>query len=74
MKKQGFQRARSAWRCKKKRKFNKQAKPVKFKKYDDMKLGENVQIDHMTVTRNGVTLRHFVDNEFYEDLSKDTNC
>ena len=59
MKKIGFPKSRSALRCKKKRKFNKHAKKFKFKKYKDMKLGENVQIDHMTVTKNGVVMKHF---------------
>lgn len=49
----------SCTRVKKKRKFNKHAKPLKFKKYDEMKLGENVQIDHMTVTKNGISFKHF---------------
>ena len=38
--------------CKKKRRFNKYAKSFQFKKYDSMKMGENVQIDHMMVTKN----------------------
>ena len=59
MKKIGFSRSRSAIRGRKKRKFNKYAKKFKFKKYEDMKLGENVQIDHMTVTKNGVVMKHF---------------
>lgn len=49
----------SCTKVKRKRKFNKHAKPLKFKKYDKMKLGENVQIDHMTVTRNGISFKHF---------------
>jgi hypothetical protein len=24
-----------------------------------MEMGENVQVDHMTVTKNGVTVKHF---------------
>ena len=39
-------------RCKRKRRFDKYAKPFKFKKYDAMTMGENVQIDHMTVRKN----------------------
>ena len=38
--------------CKKKRRFNKYAKSFQFKKYDSMKMGENVQIDLMTVMKN----------------------
>jgi IS30 family transposase len=49
----------SALRTKRKRVFDKYAKPWKFKKYEDMEMGENVQIDHMTVTRNGITVKHF---------------
>ena len=30
-----------------------------FKKYADMALGERVQIDHMSVTKNGVHMKHF---------------
>ena len=52
MKKPRFPRPRSALRCKRKRRFYKYAKPFKFKKYDAMTMGENVQIDHMTVTKN----------------------
>lgn len=49
----------SALRTKRKRVFNKHAKSWEFKDYKIMKLGERVQIDHMTVTKNGVTLKHF---------------
>lgn len=49
----------SCTKVKKKRKFDKHAKPLKFKKYDGMELGENVQIDHMTVTKNGISFKHF---------------
>jgi Fe2+ or Zn2+ uptake regulation protein len=50
----------SAVRIKRKRKFNKgHAKPWTFKKYEHMVMGERVQIDHMTVTKNGVCLKHF---------------
>lgn len=30
-----------------------------FKKYAEMALGERVQIDHMTATKNGVRIKHF---------------
>lgn len=49
----------SALRTKRKRIFKKHAKPWTYKKYKDMKLGEMVQIDHMTVTKNGITFKHF---------------
>lgn len=50
----------SALRIKRKRSFTKgHAKPWTFKPYKDMVMGERVQIDHMTVTKNGITLKHF---------------
>ena len=49
----------SALRTKRKRLFKKHAKPWEFKDYKTMKLGERVQIDHMTVTKNGITVKHF---------------
>ena len=52
MKKPIFSRFRSALLCKKKRRFNKYSKPFKFRKYNEMTMGENVQIDHMMVTKN----------------------
>ena len=32
-----------------------------------MKLGENVQVDHMTVTKNGVTMNHFAGIERFSE-------
>jgi putative transposase len=50
----------SALRIKRKRSFTKgHAKPWSFKPYKDMVMGERVQIDHMTVTKNGITVKHF---------------
>jgi hypothetical protein len=49
----------SALRPKPKRKFNHHAKPWEFKKYELMELGERVQIDHMTVRKNGTLFKHF---------------
>lgn len=49
----------SALRTKRKRVFKKHAKPWEFKDYSKMELGERVQIDHMTVTKNGITVKHF---------------
>jgi len=60
-------RSISALRTKRKRVFKKHAKPWTFKDYDTMTLGERVQIDHMTVTKNGITIKHF---QAWERLSK----
>lgn len=49
----------SALRTKRKRMFKKHAQPWEFKDYKKMELGERVQIDHMTVTKNGITVKHF---------------
>jgi len=53
-------RSLSAPRSRKKRNFNKShANPWTYKDYKKMKLGERVQVDHMTVSRNGITCKHF---------------
>jgi putative transposase len=52
-------RSPSALRTKRKRVFKKHAKAWTFKDYETMTLGERVQIDHMTVTKNGITVKHF---------------
>ena len=52
-------RSISAMKTKRKRRFNAHAQPAPFKKYEDMELGERVQIDHMTVTKNGISFKHF---------------
>lgn len=49
----------SALRTKRKRAFKKHARPWEFKDYKTMLLGERVQIDHMTITKNGITVKHF---------------
>jgi len=49
----------SALRLKKKRNFKSHARAWTFKDYKIMRLGERVQIDHMTVSKNGVTVKHF---------------
>jgi len=60
MKKGLIQRSISALRVKRKRDFRKgHAKPWEYKDYKTMELGERVQIDHMTVTKNGIGLKHF---------------
>lgn len=49
----------SALRTKRKRSFKGYAKPWTFKDYKTMVMGERVQIDHMTVTKNGICFKHF---------------
>ncbi len=50
----------SAPRTKKKRRFGaSHAQPWTYKDYTKMVLGERVQVDHMTVTKNGITCKHF---------------
>ena len=53
-------RSRSAPRKKRKRNFGKRhARPWTWKKYSTMELGERVQVDHMSVVKNGVACKHF---------------
>jgi hypothetical protein len=50
----------SAPRRKRKRNFRgSHAKSWTYKEYSKIKMGERVQIDHMTVTKNGLTCKHF---------------
>ena len=49
----------SALRTKRKRNFQGHAKPWTYKEYKTMVMGERVQIDHMTVTKNGISFKHF---------------
>lgn len=49
----------SALRTKRKRNFQGHAKSWTFKEYKTMVMGERVQIDHMTVTKNGISFKHF---------------
>lgn len=59
-KKKLITRSPSAIRSRKKRNYNKgHAKPWCYKQYKDMKLGERVQVDHMTARKNGVSVKHF---------------
>ena len=52
-------RSRSAPQ-KRRRNFSKgHAKGWQYKDYTDIEIGERVQIDHMTATKNGVTCKHF---------------
>jgi len=57
----------SALRTKRKRVYRKHAKPWEYKQYDTMVLGERVQVDHMTVTKNGIVVKHF---QAWEGISK----
>jgi len=55
-----IQKSASAPRARKKRNFrDSHAKSWTYKDYKKMKLGERVQVDHMTVTKNGVVCKHF---------------
>jgi len=50
----------AAPRTRRKRNFGKHhARPWTYKDYTTMKTGERVQIDHMTVTKNGICVKHF---------------
>lgn len=49
----------SALRTKRKRNFKGHAMPWTFKDYKKMVMGERVQIDHMTVTKNGICFKQF---------------
>lgn len=60
-------RSASALRAKRKRVYRKHAQPWTYKKYDTMVLGERVQVDHMTVTKNGIVVKHF---QAWERISK----
>jgi transposase len=73
LKKLNVPKSMAAPRFKKKRKFNKHAKPWTYKDYKEMAMGERVQIDHMTVTKNGITTKHF---SAWERVSKHlhANC
>ena len=53
-------RSPSAIRTKKKRNFKQgYAKPWSYKPYKDMAAGERIQVDHMSVTKNQVNVKHF---------------
>lgn len=49
----------SAFRARRKRHFRGHARPWYFKDYATMEIGERIQIDHMTVTKNGTGFKHF---------------
>lgn len=52
-------RSTSAFKTKRKRVFKGHAQPWTYQDYRNIQLGERVQIDHMTVTKNGITFKHF---------------
>jgi len=50
----------SAIRTRKKRNFTQgHASPWSYKSYNKMVIGERIQVDHMTVTKNGISVKHF---------------
>ena len=53
-------RSPSALRARRKRDFRgRHAQPWTWRDYKDIGIGERVQVDHMTVTRNGLVCKHF---------------
>ena len=52
-------RSLSALRPKRKRTFRKHVHPWTYKDYKTMSLGERIHIDHMTVSKNGIVVKHF---------------
>jgi len=53
-------RSRACTPPRRKRNFNKgHAKPWFYKDYDKMEIGERVQIDHMSITKNNNSVKHF---------------
>jgi transposase InsO family protein len=55
-----IQKSLSAIRVKRKRNFAKgHAESWTYKDYKTMVMGERVQIDHMTITKNGISAKHF---------------
>ena len=53
-------RSRAAPRIKRQRAFRSYAQRAPFKRYADIQLGERVQIDHMSVSKNQTSFKHFV--------------
>jgi hypothetical protein len=54
------QKSASAVRTKRKQTFTKgHANPWTYKDYKEITVGERIQIDHMTVTKNGICAKHF---------------
>ena len=55
-----IQLSRSAPKARRRRNFAKtHAKPWKFIDYNQVSIGQHIQIDHMTVTKNNVYAKHF---------------
>ncbi len=59
MEKKLIKRSASASRARRKRTFKQHAQPWTYKDYETMKMGERVQIDHMTVNKYGTAFKHF---------------
>ena len=66
-----IKRSNSAWTKKKKRNFIHHAKRWEYDKYKPKKPGEMVQIDHMSVTKNQISFKHF---QAWDKLSKYINA
>ncbi len=49
----------SAPRAKRKRNFRGHARTWSYKDYRYIKMGERIQVDHMTATKNGICIKHF---------------
>jgi transposase InsO family protein len=55
-----IQKSASALRAKRKRNFTKgHAKAWTYKDHKTIVMGERIQVDHMTVTKNGISFKHF---------------
>lgn len=54
-----IQKSLSAVRCTKKRRFKGHATKWCYKDYNAMEIGERLQVDHMSVTKNGIHFKHF---------------
>jgi transposase InsO family protein len=59
MKKKLITRSSSAIRSRRRRTFKGHAKAWTYKDYRKMAVGERVQVDHMSATKNGVSVKHF---------------
>lgn len=73
--KQGkIKRYKASWHCKKRRKFNNHAQRWKYEN-KPVKLAENigkmVQIDHMSVCKNGIQVKHF---QAWEGITKSVHA
>lgn len=66
-----IKRSNSAWTRKKKRNFVHHAKRWEYGKHKPKNPGEMVQIDHMSVTKNKISFKHF---QAWDPLSKHINA